>query len=132
VIGLDILAIILSRILGLDRIVFLLFFSLGLACHAEEYHLLLPQLLDSLTCENSSNQALIDFGCVLFVLLLGWSHHFPVMHAFPNIVRFHGTCDLLKRIKVTTTTLATSLILLDETNGCGYLKVEIERVNRDF
>ena len=50
------------------------------------------------------------------------------MHAFASIARLHGGVDLLQSVKITSTTLSTSLVLLNQTDGRCDLEIESEWV----
>ena len=131
-VSLDVLAEELLLVSLIKGIVFLLIFSLGLALHAEENHLLSAHLLNGLASENTTDEALGDLSSVLFVFLLSRGEHLAVVHTLLNVVSLHGTGDLLQRVEVTTATLTTSFVLLDKTNSLHHLDIESERIVCDF
>ena len=126
VIALDLLAVVLSLVSFLDRIILLLLFGLWLALHAKEDHFLLTHLLDCFAGKDSSNEALDDFSGLLFVFLFGRSEHFTVVHALANIIGLVDASDLLQGVHVTATTLTTSLILLNQADGRGNFQIQGE------
>lgn len=131
-ITLDLLAVVLSLIGCFDWVILFLFLCLRLALHAKENHLLLTHLLDGFAGKDSTNEALNDFRCLFFVFLFGRSEHFTVMHALANIISLIDASNLLKGIHVTATTLATSLILLNQADGRSDFQIEGERIIGNF
>ena len=114
------------------RVVLLLVIGLGLALHAEENHLLRAHFFDSLTSEDTADEALRDLSGMLFVLLLCRCQHLAIVHALLDVVRFHRARNLLQRVKVTSATLTTSLVLLDQADGLNHFDIEGEGVVGDF
>ena len=134
---LEVIPVILLNILTMDLrcsglfdwVILLFLFGLGLALHAEEDHLLLTHLLDSLTRQNASDSTLNDLSRCLLGLLLGRCHHLSIVHTLSHVVCLQGGVDLLQSVKVTTATLSTSFVLLDQPNGLHDVQiVEVECV----
>lgn len=114
------------------RVVLLLVIGLGLALHAEENHLLRAHFFDGLTSEDTADEALRDLSGMLFVLLLCRCQHLAIVHALLDVVRFHRARNLLQRVEVTSATLTTSLVLLDQADGLNHFDIEGEGVVGDF
>jgi len=129
---LDHLSVGASLVRGLDRVILLLVLSLRLARHAQEDHLFLSHLLDGLTSQDTTNAALGDLSGLLLLLLLGGSLHLAVVHALAVLVGLKLRSDLLQSIEVTSTTLATSLVLLDETDRGSDIEIESEGIVIDL
>ena len=89
----------------------------------------LAHLLDSLTRQDASNPTLNDLSGGFLSLLLGRRHHLAIVHTLSHVVRLQGGVDLLESVEVTTATLSTSFVLLDQPNGLHDVQiVEVERV----
>lgn len=58
--------------------------------------------------------------------------HLAIMHAFADVVGLDGAGDLLERVEITSSTLATSFVLLNQTNSSRDLQVEREGVVSHF
>jgi len=129
---LDVFTEALGFLRAFDRVVFLLLFGLGLSLHTKENHLLLTHLLDRFASKNCTNAALYNLGRLLFLFLFSGSLHLAIVHTLTVLGGLELAIDLLERVQVTSTTLSTSLVLLDKTDGGSDFEIKSERVISNF
>ena len=108
--------------------------SLGsrLALHAQENHLFIAYTFDFLTSKYATDVVLDCLCCLVLGLLLSWLLHFTVTQSLGVLGRFLQRIELLEGVKVTTTALPTSLILLNQSDGGTNLKVVSRWIQRDL
>jgi len=104
----------------------------GSALHTKEDHLFLAHLLDLLTSEDTSNAALDELSCNLFLLLVSSFGHLTFTDLTLGLVRDNLGKVLLEDLLDTETALATTLVLLDPADGRNDFHVKGEGVMDDF
>jgi len=92
-----------------------LIFSFGLAGHTKENHLLLAHILNLLAGKYATDASLRELSCGIFFFLL--SHFDLLLATLASSLFLSGLGDLLINLNITKTTLPTTLILLNQTNG---------------
>ena len=108
-----------------------LLLCLGFALHAQEDHLFLTHILDCLASKDSSDASLSELSGSVLLLLLSKFNLFRHCVLTGGLL-FINLVDLLCDLVVTQTTLATTLVLLDETNGRDDFHIQGERVVDNF
>ena len=100
--------------------------------HSKEDHLLLPHVLNLFAGKNTPDAVLDDLCRLVSRLFLRRLGSLAPIHPALLVHLLHGSVDLLKRIQVPVSALATSLVFLDETDRQFEFDFQREGVVHDF
>jgi hypothetical protein len=115
----------------LNRSILELFIGFRLSLHSQEDHFLLAHLFDGLTSKNGANSSLSEFSGGILFFLLG-KVNLLALGVLTGSLFLVDLGDLLCDLVITETTLATTLVFLNQADGRDDFHVQGERVVHNF
>ena len=116
----------------LDWIILDLILSLWFPLHSKEDHLFLSHLLNLFSGQDSTNVALNQLCRFIFSLLCTGLDHVSIVHFLSCVNIRQLFVDFVHEVQVTVTTLTTTLIFLDKSDGMDVWNIESIWIKNNF